>query len=272
MRRVVRLVAVVKPVAVFMLLQAVHVPGAYTAAILRRSPFPACFVDVSSASTLRCDSIDCIPALSQRLSQNRRASPGPVSFILGALRGTGARMLRQFGGSRFGSASVRPTPPPLQAQTMTSGVLRAAASSAASATCNDDLWLEDIDSDKALDWVRMQNNNTFKTLGNPAGSPLYPKLKAIYESKDKIPYAVKRGDQYYNFWQDAENPRGLWRRTSWEEYLKPTPRWEVLLDIDKLGKDEGESWVWQGSIPLDQGPGIAATRCLVQVLCACGGA
>jgi prolyl oligopeptidase len=139
------------------------------------------------------------------------------------------------------------------------------ATASSQLTARDDLWLEEVDSEKALTWVRSQNENTFKTLGDPSNSPLYPRLKAIYESKDKIPYVVKRGELYYNFWQDAQNPRGLWRRTTWDEYLKPTPKWEILLDIDKLGKDEGQSWVWQGSIPLDAGPGVGAKRCLVQL-------
>ena len=57
----------------------------------------------------------------------------------------------------------------------------------------------------------------------------------------------KRGAHYYNLWQDAENPRGLWRRTSWESYLQDEPEWEVVLDLDALGSEEGENWVWKGS-------------------------
>ena len=58
-----------------------------------------------------------------------------------------------------------------------------------------------LDGDRALEWVRKQNQHAFQTLGDPASSALYPRLKAIYESKDKIPGVVKRSDGlYYNFW------------------------------------------------------------------------
>ena len=187
---------------------------------------------------------------------------GRLSFVLGALRGTGARMMRQLGRG----FSVPPLSP--SAQQQKEFHLRAVglrASAASSSASMDDLWLEEVDSDRALDWVKGQNKNTFQTLGDPAQSPLYPRLKAIYESKDKIPAAIKRGDYFYNFWQDAENPRGIWRRTSWEEYVKASPAWETLLDVDQLGTDEGQSWVWQGSIPVDLGPGITPTHCMVQL-------
>lgn len=60
----------------------------------------------------------------------------------------------------------------------------------------------------------------------------------------------KRGEYYYNFWQDQANPRGLLRRTTLDEYRKAKPAWETVLDIDALGKAEGKDWVYQGSQPL----------------------
>ena len=45
----------------------------------------------------------------------------------------------------------------------------------------------------------------------------------------------KRGEHYYNFWKDAEHPRGLWRRTTLAEYRKAEPEWETVLDLDALG-------------------------------------
>ena len=173
-------------------------------------------------------------------SHDKTGGAGSLSFVWGALRGTGVRVLRRFG---VGRPRSRQNEHRLRA----AGGVRSLASSSPTST-PEDLWLEDVDSDKALNWVRAQNANTFEKLGDPAKSPLYPRLKAIYESKDKIPAAVKRGNYLYNFWQDAENPRGIWRRTSWEEYVKPSPEWELLLDVDKLGAEEGQSWVWQASI------------------------
>jgi prolyl oligopeptidase len=57
----------------------------------------------------------------------------------------------------------------------------------------------------------------------------------------------KAGQHFYNFWQDANNKRGLWRRTSLDEYRKPNPQWETVLDLDKLGEAEKENWVWKGA-------------------------
>ena len=43
----------------------------------------------------------------------------------------------------------------------------------------------------------------------------------VLDSRDRIPAIVRRGDFVYNLWQDAEHPRGLWRRTTLDEYRKP---------------------------------------------------
>ena len=69
----------------------------------------------------------------------------------------------------------------------------------------------------------------------------------ILDSEAKIPFINKLGAYYYNFWRDAKNPRGLWRRTTLEEYRKPEPKWETVLDVDALGKAEKESWVFHGA-------------------------
>ncbi|MFI5504840.1 prolyl oligopeptidase family protein [Corynebacterium kutscheri] len=58
---------------------------------------------------------------------------------------------------------------------------------------------------------------------------------------DRITYVTRRGKWLYNFWCDAKNPRGLWRRTT------DMCTWEVLIDVDKLAKEEGENWVWKGA-------------------------
>ena len=72
----------------------------------------------------------------------------------------------------------------------------------------------------------------------------------ILDSDARIPVVRKIGRYYYNFWRDARNPRGLWRRTTLDEYRKPKPGWEVVLDLDALGKEENVNWVWHGAQPL----------------------
>ncbi len=110
------------------------------------------------------------------------------------------------------------------------------------------LWLEDVEGPQALDWVRARNAESEAVLKkDPAFESLRADLLAILDSNARIPYVGKMGGYYYNFWRDKQNPQGVWRRTTLEEYRKAEPAWEVLLDIDALGKAEGVNWVWGGA-------------------------
>ncbi|MCR9248088.1 MAG: prolyl oligopeptidase family serine peptidase [bacterium] len=110
------------------------------------------------------------------------------------------------------------------------------------------LWLEDVDSDRALSWVRERNAATTAELTETEFfTDLQRRVLAILDSDDRVPWVNRRNEHYYNLWQDAKNPRGLWRRTSLAEYRKDTPQWDVLLDLDELGRQEDENWVWKGA-------------------------
>ncbi len=128
------------------------------------------------------------------------------------------------------------------------------AASAAQPSDPDDphLWLEEVAGEKPLAWVRERNARCVAAL---AGSDDFTKLEqrilSILDSREKIPFVTKIGDRYYNFWRDAQNPKGLWRRTTLAEYRKPEPAWETVLDIDALAKAEGENWVWHGATVLE---------------------
>ena len=109
------------------------------------------------------------------------------------------------------------------------------------------IWLEQVDGDRAMAWVKAQNREARKALAQGVSfDTAEQRLLAIFNSRDRIPRISKAGPHYYNFWQDAEHPRGLWRRTTLDEYRKPTPAWETVLDIDALARDEGENWVFAG--------------------------
>ncbi len=110
------------------------------------------------------------------------------------------------------------------------------------------LWLEDVEADKSLDWVRARNAVSEDQLAKAPGfEALRSDLLSILDSNARIPYVGKMGEFYYNFWRDKTNPQGVWRRTTLAEYRKGAPAWEVLLDIDALGKAEGTNWVWGGA-------------------------
>ena len=110
------------------------------------------------------------------------------------------------------------------------------------------LWLEDIDGQRALQWVHDRNAIASKELeARPEFATIRARLLSILESNERIPYVAKFGKYYYNFWRDAEHVRGLWRRTSLQEYRKTEPAWETVLDLDDLAAKEHENWVWAGA-------------------------
>ncbi len=110
------------------------------------------------------------------------------------------------------------------------------------------LWLEDVTGEKAIEWVKARNaKSQAKMEADPQFNSLREDLLAILDSDARIPFVSKQGDFYYNFWRDKKNERGLWRRTTLEQYKKAQPEWEVILDLDALGKAENENWVWKGA-------------------------
>ncbi len=109
------------------------------------------------------------------------------------------------------------------------------------------LWLEQVTAAPALKWVEANNAATLGELTQrPGYQPLYDRLLAIFNSNARIPYVQKIGGHFYNLWRDAAHPRGIWRRTSLDEYRKPEPAWETMLDLDALAHAEQENWVWHG--------------------------
>jgi prolyl oligopeptidase len=109
------------------------------------------------------------------------------------------------------------------------------------------LWLEDVTGEKALQWVRAQNAISTNQLESITGfQGLQNRLLDILNSRERIPQVAKHGAFYYNFWRDDKNTRGLWRRTTLEEYKKAAPAWETVLDLDQLATAEKENWVWEG--------------------------
>jgi prolyl oligopeptidase len=123
-----------------------------------------------------------------------------------------------------------------------------ASSDTADAADDPYLWLEDVTGDKAIEWVKQRNAKSLATIeADPSFNTLREDLLAILDSDARIPFVSKQGDFYYNFWRDKKNERGLWRRTTLESYKTSDPKWEVILDLDQLGKEEGENWVWKGA-------------------------
>jgi len=139
----------------------------------------------------------------------------------------------------------------------------AAASAQQGAVADDPyIWLEDVSGQRSMDWVNSHNARTQAVLeADPRYQRFYREALDIAQAKDRIPYGSFLGGQIYNFWQDADHVRGIWRRTSLASYASGKPEWETVLDLDALAAAEKANWVWKGaqcSRPLER-------RCLINL-------
>ena len=122
-------------------------------------------------------------------------------------------------------------------------------------------WLEEVHGAKPLAWVAEQNKKSLGVLkADPRYQKNYDNILSVLDAADRIPFASLDHGFVYNFWQDAKNPKGLWRRTSIADYQNATPHWEPLLDVDALAKAEKQNWVFAGA---ECSPG--ETRCLIRL-------
>lgn len=107
------------------------------------------------------------------------------------------------------------------------------------------LWLEEVEGAQALAFAKAEST---RTLAHFEKDPQFAKIKAdltkIALAEDKLPGITLINGEVYNFWQDKKHVRGIWRRTSVSEFKKIKPKWETILDLDQLAKDENENWVW----------------------------
>ncbi|HYW58982.1 MAG TPA: S9 family peptidase, partial [Xanthobacteraceae bacterium] len=120
------------------------------------------------------------------------------------------------------------------------------------------LWLEEIDSPQVREWIAARNAETVGALCDGRFEADREAALAILDADDRIPGIGRLGAYVYNFWKDGAHPKGLWRRTTLDDYRQPDPAWDVLLDVDALAREEGEDWVWAGctTLPPDYRRGL----------------
>ena len=124
------------------------------------------------------------------------------------------------------------------------------------------LWLEEVQGEKALAWVKEQNlKSTGELEAVPEFKPVYARTLEILDSKERIPTPRLLGATVYNFWKDQAHERGIWRRTSLASYREGQPQWEIVLDVDALAKQDGMPWVYKGASCLPP----AHRRCMIQL-------
>ena len=135
-----------------------------------------------------------------------------------------------------------------------------AAQDASSAEADPFLWLEELEGTRALAWARAENARTLAVLqADPHFDRFYADAVAVGEAEDRIPSPSIINGRVYNFWQDKNHVRGIWRTTSLADYASPSPAWTTVLDLDALAAAEGSNWVWQGA----DCDSPSRTRCLV---------
>jgi prolyl oligopeptidase len=123
------------------------------------------------------------------------------------------------------------------------------------------LWLEDIHGTNAIDWVKAQNARSIGQLEADADYQAdYDSILKVMDATDRIPFGNLDHNYIFNFWRDAANPKGVWRRTTIADYANAKPQWETLLDVDKLAADEKENWVWEND---DAAPSLR--HCLINL-------
>ena len=120
-----------------------------------------------------------------------------------------------------------------------------------SQTADPYMWLEDVDSERSMEFVNQHNTGSVDVLNKlPTYQPIYDKCLEIYNSTDRIVYPTTYGDFIYNFWQDKEHVRGIWRRSPKADYIAGNPKWEILMDIDAMSEADGVKWVYKGAAGL----------------------
>ena len=118
-------------------------------------------------------------------------------------------------------------------------------------------WLEDVHGDRAMAWVKAENERTAKVLeADPRFAEFSAEALKVLESPDRLATPVFRNGTVYNTWQDAEHVRGIVRRTTLADYLTAKPNWQTVLDYDALAKADNEKWVQHGLNCLYPGDGL----------------
>ncbi|KAL7576894.1 hypothetical protein ACA910_006658 [Epithemia clementina (nom. ined.)] len=140
------------------------------------------------------------------------------------------------------------------------------------------IWLEDVESDESMEFAKRNNEACLNALGNPETTTTgtYQRILNVLESTDRIPYVSLFGHTddgqgiLFNFWKDADNPKGLWRQTTMESYKTAEPTWHTVLNVDELAQKDGIGWVWKESTPLPRardevGTGKRVERALLKL-------
>jgi prolyl oligopeptidase len=121
-----------------------------------------------------------------------------------------------------------------------------AADAGANAAQDPYLWLEAVEDEAALDWVRERNARSLPELEDmPVFAAMHREALAILTAQARIPYGEIRAGHVFNFWQDEDHVRGILRRATLASYRRGEPEWQTLIDVDALDAAEQQNWVYK---------------------------
>jgi prolyl oligopeptidase len=122
------------------------------------------------------------------------------------------------------------------------------------------LWLEEVEGERAIAWVRQQNERSLSVLeGDARYAQLHADALALANSRDRLPLGGIHDGYYYNFWQDESHVRGIYRRARVADFARNgNPNWQVVFDVDAVAAAENANWVFKGMDCLE-----GSTRCMV---------
>lgn len=109
------------------------------------------------------------------------------------------------------------------------------------------LWLEDVTADRSMEWVAEMNRQTAEAYkSQPIYQQLYQEALQALNNKTRIPQLSQRGKWLYNYWKDAANPRGVYRRIKLQDFKQGRNKWQTVLDMDKYNSEHDGSWTFNG--------------------------
>jgi len=127
------------------------------------------------------------------------------------------------------------------------GVL-AVAAAAAPPKADPNLYLEQVDGARAIAQVKAWNADTLARLEKLPGFADYrSRALALLSTNQKIAEPDRiLGDRVFNYWQDDQHPRGIWRVSPLAAFAAGKPQWRTLLDIDAMSKADDKKWTFKG--------------------------
>ncbi len=120
------------------------------------------------------------------------------------------------------------------------------------------LWLEEVQGQRALEWVKAQNAKTLAALEkDPRFEPFRTQALEILTATDRIPEPHFRAGGVDNFWQDQANPRGLLAAHLARQLPEPQPRVADGARSRRALQGRGSQLVRQGhALPGARGPAV----------------